>query len=257
MKHLLSEDGRAVLRRFATPGTLLGLDYDGTLAPIKTDPADALLPATTHRRLASVARVFPTVIISGRAAGDIRNLVQGIEAIHVVGNHGAEGSSVISAELAGRVAAWRERLAGTLGPLQGVAVEDKVYSLSLHYRRSTDREGARDAILDAVKGLEGARIVGGKAVINVLLQEAPNKGTALLLACSRAGCGRAIFVGDDATDEDVFALHLPRQILGVRVGHHARSGADYYLRDRSEVDELLALALDYRAAAPDTSSMPV
>jgi trehalose-6-phosphatase len=66
---------------------------------------------------------------------------------------------------------------------------------------------------------------------------APRKGAALSRLMERVGCIRAIYVGDDATDEDAF--RNTRAVTGVRVGQTRRSAAGYYLSCHEEADELL------------------
>jgi trehalose 6-phosphate phosphatase len=53
-----------------------------------------------------------------------------------------------------------------------------------------------------------------------------------------AGCGKAFFIGDDVTDEDVFALKKGN-IFTVKVGYDFRSGAGYFLRRQREIIRLL------------------
>lgn len=248
MRHLFSPAGLARFREFAVPGTLVALDYDGTLTPIHDDPAEAALPPAVARRLQAVARAWPTVVISGRAGADVRRFLAGLQGIQVIGNHGAESSALIPAFLRERVAGWREALQRRLTALPGLVLEDKGYSLSVHYRGSPDRAAAQAAILAATAELPGVRAVGGKAVVNLVLPEAPDKGTALLWACRRAGCRRAIYVGDDDTDEDVFALERPDEVLGIRVGAAQDTRAEFCLSGTGEVGELLGML--ERAAAP-------
>lgn len=246
MKHLFDKHGLAALRTLAASGPLVALDYDGTLTPIREDPAEAVLSAEMGHHLQDLARVLPTIIVTGRASADARSVLGDIDGIEVIGNHGAETSALIPPNWQRRVHAWRKVLDSKVGFLPGVSVEDKGYSLSVHYRRSPDWEAARRAILAAAAELPGARVTGGKAVVNVVLPEAPDKGAAVLLACRRAKCRRAIYVGDDDTDEDVFALDRPDEILTVRVGGGTRTSADYYLHDPHEVGELLALLIRLR-----------
>jgi trehalose 6-phosphate phosphatase len=241
MRHLFSEAGLARFREFAAPGTLLAFDYDGTLTPICDDPAEAALPSAVARHLQGVAQAWPTVIITGRAGADVQRFLDGLQEVAVIGNHGAETSALLPPFLKARVAGWRDKLEHTLQSLPGLVLEDKGYSLSLHYRRSPDWAAAHRAIMQAMADLPDARTVGGKAVINVVLPEAPDKGTALLWACRRNGCRRAIYVGDDDTDEDVFRLDRPDEVLGICVGSERPTHAEYYLSDTGEVGELLRL----------------
>jgi trehalose 6-phosphate phosphatase len=62
----------------------------------------------------------------------------------------------------------------------------------------------------------------------------------------RLRCDAALYVGDDETDEDVFALR-DRGWLGIRVGRKAGSRARYYVRDQAQVDALLEALIRLRA----------
>ena len=56
----------------------------------------------------------------------------------------------------------------------------------------------------------------------------------------------ALYVGDDVTDEDIFALVEPGRLLTVRVGLSSSSAAGFYLRRQEEIDILLARLIDLR-----------
>jgi trehalose 6-phosphate phosphatase len=238
MKHLLEAEGRQALARFARPDTLVALDYDGTLAPIVSRPADAAMRPSTRERLVRVARRFPVIVLTGRGRADALQHLDGVPVLEVIGCHGLETAGGATGRFLGRVERWRTYLSERLRALRGVAIEDKKYSLSVHYRQAADPAEALAQIERAAAGLEGARVVGGKAVVNFVPQEAPDKGRALAAACTRLGCTRAIYVGDDHTDEDVFAL-ARADWLTVRVGESRHSAAAYYLREQAEIDALL------------------
>lgn len=240
MKHLMGPEGRAALAQFVQRNTLLALDYDGTLAPIVADRRQAVMRDGTRLLLAQVARRYPTVIITGRGRMDVLPFLVGIESLEVIGNHGLEAEGASVARFVRRIREWHAELGERLETLAGLVIEDKRYSLALHYRNCEDRNAARTIVLRAIDNLDEARIVGGKDVLNVLPSEAPDKGHALLAVMARHDCKRAIFVGDDDTDEDVFALKQPDQILTIRVGEAAASVADYFLHDQEEVDTFLA-----------------
>jgi trehalose 6-phosphate phosphatase len=90
----------------------------------------------------------------------------------------------------------------------------------------------------------GLRTFGGKCVVNVVLADAPDKGDAVVSLVRRAGCGAAVFVGDDVNDEAVFARAQPNW-LTVRVGRgDAQSRAEFFLSGQSEVETLLDTMLD-------------
>jgi trehalose 6-phosphate phosphatase len=250
VKHLLSPRNLPVLERFAWSRVLLAFDFDGTLAPIVVDPAAAQLRARTRELLVRTAALYPTVVISGRTRADTEKRVAGVPVREVIGNHGAERGSEEGGG-ASEVRRWRQRLERALGGFTGVFIEDKGLSLSIHYRQSRQKKQARAAIAEVVAeivaGGEPVRVMGGKQVVNLLPQGAPHKGVALERARARLGCDTALYVGDDQTDEDVFALDQPGRLLGVRVGARASSHAAYYLRAQREIDSLLRFLIRARS----------
>ena len=242
MKRLLEEGGRELLD-FVRPDTLVALDYDGTLAPIVERPAQAEMRPETRELLARLCRRFQVVILTGRSRTDVLRFLGGTGPLEVIGSHGLETFGATVARYGPRVAQWRVALAQRLGAAAGVAIEDKRLSLAVHFRQAPDPEAAQRSIEASVADLPGVRVIGGKKVINLVPIEAPDKGAALLAACERSGCARAIYVGDDDTDEDVFRLQQPQRILTIRVGRQPASAAAYYLDRQGDVDELLRILL--------------
>lgn len=240
MRWILSRPGRAALARVAGRRPLVALDFDGTLAPIVRDPARAAMRPRTRELLRRLAARYPCVVISGRALADLRQRLRGSGVRRAVGNHGGEPSRQGRA-LRARVRSWRAGLERRLRGLAGVTIEDKGLSLAIHYRHARPRAAAESAVRAAAARLAGARIVGGKCVVNVVPRRAPNKGVALEAARRRLRRACAIYVGDDDTDEDAFALGASGRLLGIRVGRKPASKARYYLRAQSEVDVLLAV----------------
>jgi trehalose 6-phosphate phosphatase len=252
MRHILSRANRGLLQQFAWSNALLAFDYDGTLAPIVADPVNARMRATTRRLLEEAARLYPCAVVSGRGQKDVLRRTRGVALAAAIGNHGLEPSET-GARYAAEVRRWRPLLAA-LARVPGVLIEDKTYSLAIHYRRSREKKKARAAILAVTASLGAVRVIGGKQVFNVLPEGAPHKGIALERERARLGCDTAIFVGDDETDEDVFALDQPGRLLGIRVGTRAGSMAHYFLRDQREVDGLLSALVALRAGAARRSA---
>jgi trehalose 6-phosphate phosphatase len=242
MQHALAEPGRRALLEELRGSTLIALDYDGTLAPIARRPEEAAMPDSTRQLLSRLARRRPVIVLTGRSRIDALRFLAGVAVIEVIGSHGAETSGSALGRFLSRVEGWRAQLRERLRQLTGVRLEDKRYSLAVHYREAADQDAARAAISDAVRDLKGARVVTGKKVLNVVPEEAPDKGGALLAACERLGCERAVFVGDDDTDESAFAAG--ERVVGIRVEAVPGSAARYYLRSQSEIDELLCLFLE-------------
>jgi trehalose 6-phosphate phosphatase len=256
MKNILLGPNRRVLEEFARSSVLLALDFDGTLAPIVAEPARARMRPATSRLLNDLAVLYPCVVISGRAQADVVGRLEGIPVRGVIGNHGIEPWQA-SERLAKEVERWRPILRERLSGLPGVRIEDKTLSVAVHYRHSRDKERARASIFEAVRALGEVRTIGGKQVVNVLPKAASNKGAALLRERERLSCEKAIYAGDDDTDEDVFALDQPSRLLTIRVGAKAGSLASYYVRSQDVVDELLGLLLELRARSEARSQLRV
>ncbi|CAN5810139.1 trehalose-phosphatase [soil metagenome] len=218
MNRLCTAEGQRLLGQLAAARLLLAFDFDGTLAPIVADRGEAKMRAATAALLRRVCDLYPCAVISGRSRKDVSTRLDGCSFRWVIGNHGLEpGSNMKRFEREIRDA--RASLAESL-VAQGIDVEDKRYSLAIHYRRSRTKRGARNAIADAVARLPvPMRVVPGKLVVNLVPARAPNKGDALLTLRARAKLDTAIYLGDDVTDEDVFALDQPGRLTTVRIGH--------------------------------------
>ena len=248
MRDILARANREVLEQLAGSRALLAFDFDGTLAPIVTDPNGAVMRPSTRRLLRQVARAYPCVVISGRSRADVRRRLRGVALAGMVGNHGLE-PGLASTAARRLVRACLPVLVEHLGGLPGVVIEDKGLSLAVHYRQSRQKKEARARLLAAAARLRDVRLVGGKQVLNILPAGAPHKGLALERARARHRCDTALYVGDDETDEDVFTLDQPGELLAIRVGRRKGSSAAYYVRTQAAVDRLLRELLALRPRA--------
>jgi trehalose 6-phosphate phosphatase len=247
MHYLLAKRHVATLAHFASSNVVVAFDYDGTLAPTTGDPARARLRRRTRRLLGALALRYPCVVISGRCHDDVSMRLAGIPVWYVFGNHGAEPCSP-DAVYANRVRRWADHLRRRLPTEPGLVVENKTYSLAIHYRHVRRKGDVVPLIHQAVAGLPGSRVIGGNQAINLLPREAPHKGTALERARRHLACDCAVYVGDDDTDEDAFAAAPPERLLAVRIGPSRATRAAYYLRTQSEVDSLLNTLIRLRSS---------
>jgi len=243
MQYLLSQVARPILTRLAGQKTLCAFDFDGTLAPIVAHPNVARLSERTRSLLELLASRYPSVVISGRARADVLGRLTGVELARVIGNHGAE-TELTTVKSRRRVQQWRASLELHLLSLPGLWIEEKGLSLTVHYRLCTQKAEARRRILKAVRNLQHVRIVGGKQVVNLVEDKAPHKGDVLAAERDRLDCDWILYVGDDETDEDAFALK--GNIVAVRIGQKQRSHARYYLRKQTEIEMLLELLCKMR-----------
>jgi trehalose 6-phosphate phosphatase len=175
----------------------------------------------------------------------------------VIGGHGAEmrlsGDGPISKR---RPAPLGARLRRKLHALAGIdprlLVEDKLHSVAVHYRLALQREDLLkrevEAIIAADRESE-AESLFGKAVIEVKPKHF-NKGTAVaeLMTCEPFAGRTPLFIGDDTTDEAVFAILPDLGGYGFSVGRDM-SGADGVFESPQAVRAWLA-SLSDRAGAP-------
>jgi trehalose-phosphatase len=209
--------------RFTGTPLVVMLDVDGTLAPIAPHPALAVVPLETRRAVAALA-ARPGVhiaLVSGRAAADARRMVA-VPNAWVIGNHGAETMGPDGElEVDPQVAAYGPalaRAAGTLAPLiaplANVVLENKGWSLAVHYRMAdamiTDR---LRFVVEGVAAPLGLRLTDGKAVYEIRSPVDVDKGTAVLRLADHLGAleptASLLYLGDDETDEDAFRALYP------------------------------------------------
>lgn len=242
MQNVLSVRGQAVLAEAMRLRPLLAFDFDGTLAPTVSRPDDAHVSVALARRLDQLSRLLPVAIVSGRRIDDVAPRL-GFEPQFIIGNHGAEDDDAPHHAAAARaLEAVRARLQSHAARLQaaGVDVEDKRYSVALHYRLAHDRHEALGLISAVLDGAQGeTRVFAGKCVVNVVPHDAPDKGDAVASLVERCGSASVVFVGDDVNDEQVFVRSQPHW-LTIRVGRNdPGSHARYFLDGTAEVGILL------------------
>lgn len=235
------------VRSAASGRLLVAFDLDGTLAPIVRPHRAARLRPTTLLLLQRVAERYPTVVLTGRSRRDAAGRLRGIRLAAIVGNHGLEGRDGHAGARA-CVRRWKLFLLPRLWTLPGLEVEDKGETLSIHFRGARNPAAARRHILRAVAALSPRpRVVGGKQLVNVVPDVGVHKGTALAVLMRRHRA-RALYVGDDVTDEDVFALPPSLRVVTVHVGRRQRTRARYRIAAQKDVDSLLLTLLEARTA---------
>ena len=234
-----------------SPAGLL-TDFDGTLSPVVGDPSRARLVEGAADALAALARRLAVVaVVTGRAATDARHMT-GVRGLLIAGNHGTEWlePDADDPDASPQAAAVRERLERVLErvpELEGVIVEDKVISATVHYRNAGDPDGARRAILDALGDVssEGLERRPGRMSVEIRAPELGDKGSAVRAIIERFGLRGAVVMGDDITDLDMFRavgeLRADGRIDGVIIGVEGAGG---------EAPPEVAAAADVMLAGP-------
>ena len=224
---------------------LLFLDFDGTLAPIVSTPEVARASVEMLDLLSALAarKDFLISIVSGRMVDDVREKVN-LPDIVYSGDHGLEiDGPGIRFRAPGAEAAepalrdLLRTLAPRLQQMPGVWVENKGLTATVHYRL---RPEAREAVRAAVRAAAGDFLVrDGKMAVEILPRVSWDKGRAVKAIRETLGLpgDLAIAIGDDATDEDMFAA-LPDG-LTVRVGSGIATRAGYAVASPDEVQEFL------------------
>jgi len=241
--------------RLAGRPLLLLLDIDGTLAPIASHPTLAHVPDNTRRLIAALAATprVTVVLVSGRAASDAKRLV-GVERVWTVGNHGAEiiapnGDVTVNPEVsryAESMARTAQTLEPLLSPIPGVIVENKTWTLSVHYRAADERVVPR--LRDVVEGVAaqyGLRVAEGKKVLEIRPPVRVDKGTAIERLAQDfdafSSDASVLFAGDDITDEDAFRFlrqNHPRAVT-IHIGESADTAAEFTFPATEQLRALL------------------
>ncbi len=215
----------------AAPVLLVACDFDGTISPLVPDPNEAAahpgaLGAIT--RLAGL-RQTAVAVVSGRGLADLKARLPVSPRVHLVGSHGAEGlvPGAGPDEAARSLLSRLESLAAAAAAgRRGLRVESKPFGVALHYR-SAMPDDARDACAAferALKPLQGVHIRHGSMVLEAAVSSA-DKGAALRTLRQRLGASTVVFIGDDHTDEDVFAVLTPTDV-SIKVGPGETRGAE-------------------------------
>ena len=257
----------AITQRLAGVPLLLLLDVDGTLAPIAARPEFAVVPPATQRVLVDLVALPDTnvAIVSGRSARDARRIVN-VKGVWVLGNHGIEVARPNAApavrrdiaQYANQVAAAVDRLMTIADATPGVLVEDKRWTLSVHYRLADPNviPALSAHVADIARQL-GLWVTIGKEVLELRPPVEVNKGTASIALAQTLGAlepGASLFcAGDDRTDEDAFRALRQAQSMAVTVfvgseDNALMTGAEFRVPDPDDVRALLEAIVEQRRA---------
>jgi trehalose 6-phosphate phosphatase len=234
------------------------LDIDGTLLDLAPTPREVWVPPGLARTLNGLLEKTggALALVSGRSLNDI-DLIFAPEQFPAVGGHGAEmrisgDNESVATHAPPLDKELKRRLAAIAKLSPGILLEDKGYSLALHYRLAPHAE---KAIYEAVSLIRAdlpnapIEVLPGKCVCEIK-HSGFNKATGVLelMAHEPFKGRRPIFIGDDVTDESVFALMPDLGGLAFSVGRRAKGVADHFDEPR-DVREWLARLLGNENAA--------
>jgi trehalose 6-phosphate phosphatase len=243
--------------------TAILLDIDGTLLDLVPTPREVWVPPglskTLNRLLDRTSGAI--ALVSGRSLNDI-DLIFAPEQFPAVGGHGAEirlsqDNEAVATHAPPMDKELKRRLAAIAKLSPGILLEDKGYSLALHYRLAPHAEKAIYAAVSLIRAdLPNApiEVMPGKCVCEIK-HSGFSKATAVreLMTHEPFKGRRPLFVGDDVTDESVFAIMPDLGGLAFSVGRRAKGVAGHF-DDPGDVRAWLAHLLDDEKAAMESWS---
>jgi trehalose 6-phosphate phosphatase len=233
--------------------TAVLLDIDGTLLDLMPTPREVWVPPGLARTL---NRLFQRTggalaLVSGRSLNDI-DLIFAPDVFPAVGGHGAEmriegDNDAVAAHAPPLDKELKRRLAAIAKLSPGILLEDKGYSLALHYRLAPHAEKAIYAAVSLIRAdLPDApiEVLPGKQVCEIKHSGFTKASGVRELMTHPPFRGRKpFFIGDDVTDESVFAIMPDLDGIAFSVGRRARGVAGHFDAP-SDVREFLAHLLD-------------
>jgi trehalose 6-phosphate phosphatase len=223
------------------------VDFDGTLVGLAQRPEDVIVPPGLADGLAALATRLDgaLALVTGRPIEAVDRFLAP-HRFAMAGGHGSERRRADGSRLGldPDLAAAATRIGARLTPLARreprLALEIKPASVALHFREAPELEAVcRAAVDDALRDEPLFTVVAGKMVFEARPARI-DKGTAVeAFLAEPPFAGRApLFIGDDRTDEDGFAVVQARGGLGIKVGPGPTS-ARYRLADPDAVHRLI------------------
>jgi trehalose 6-phosphate phosphatase len=236
------------------------LDVDGTILDLASTPREVWVPPSLRHDMTRLSERTggALALVSGRSLSDLDLLFSPLQ-LPAIGGHGAEFRPYSGGELDLRRtvpldAALKRKFAAVaeIGP--GIIIEDKGYSVSLHYRLAPKLEGLVKAAVDRICAENPSapiEILHGKSVLEIK-QVGFNKGTGVreLMRYPPFTGRHPIFIGDDVTDESVFDIIAEFDGLAFSVGRMV-AGVDGHFEKPEAVRGWLArIAEEGESPAP-------
>jgi trehalose 6-phosphate phosphatase len=250
-RHLFDCWGKITGRIRRAQHIALFTDFDGTLTPIRRNPEAVTLSPRVRELLEEVAKSGITLgVVSGRKIADVRKRVR-VKRVWYAGAHGLflrdpenQSFSLASPEQKARIGQATRLLAKSIRGARGLHIEHKVATVALHYRGAPPQSQriARDAVARAMERDPHLCLLASKKVWGLLPDAQSDKWGAISFIVDReqrrnsGGRWLLIFIGDDATDERVFAR---MKGISIAVGKKNKTAARYWLKSPGEVRKFL------------------
>lgn len=240
---------------------VLFLDYDGTLAPIVSNPDKAVMSDETSYILQKLSSVITVAIVSGRDRQDVASKV-GFDNLIYAGSHGydiagpgnfnfqvPEGKDALEA-----LDQASENLRNKLEFISGAVVERKRFAIAVHYRNVSEDEVLTvfAAVENELKKYQNLKKGGGKKILELKPAADWHKGKAVLWLMDTLKFSYdshiPVFIGDDITDEDALKS-IKNDGVGILVGSHGQTTAATFRLDTIEEVSAFLEALHKKVTA--------
>ena len=209
-------DAIAFLRRDPA-ATGIFSDFDGTLAPIVSDPKDASAVDGAIEALGSLAPSFGLVaIVSARSIEDLRARVKA-PGVLLAGAYGRERSD---RPIRRPTEGWETvavAASAASAKLEGVRVERKGTGVALHFRGAPAQQEAVEQIAEVLAREFSLELRPGRMVCDLIIP-GPGKGEAIAGLIAERGLSRAMVAGDDVADVEAFEVLRAGDVETVIVG---------------------------------------
>ncbi len=251
-------DGREKNTSFVTPNDIINnlsldknyclfLDIDGTLAPFQINPEHSFIPQTTLEVIKKITKLnIPVIAITGRDVDTASKLLHPIE-VPIAGLHGLDiyfdSGSYIRPDLSSiNFKNLKQDITKNCDKYPELLIEDKGYSIALHYRKNPNLENNAINIMQKINlNYPQLKINRGKFVVELIPNQA-DKGRAIETILNHLDLPAVlpIFIGDDLTDESGFTYINQQSGLSIKVGP-GETQAKYRLKDIDNVSDFLLL----------------
>ncbi|MDN5524146.1 trehalose-phosphatase [Acinetobacter sp.] len=225
----------------------LFLDIDGTLSEFHPDPSRSFIPKTTLKTLQQINN-FNVVVsfVTGRSVQIAERLIAPLE-MPIAGTHGLEIKMNHEVQLNTAAEEFdlsliQQEIQQLCRPYPQLLIENKTYSVALHYRQCPElADIARQIAEDVQHRHAGLKINEGKFVFELLpLQADKGKAIEIILKHLNFSDVLPIFIGDDRTDESGFKIINHYNGISIKVGPES-THAHYRLKNVSDVANFLNL----------------
>jgi len=254
-------DGREKDTYFVTPNDIIDLlpsnknyclflDIDGTLAPFQINPEQSFIPDTTLEIIKKIIELnIPVIAITGRDVKTASKLLQSIE-MPIAGLHGLDiylsSDHYIRPDLSHiNFKKLKQDIINSCEKYPELLIEDKGYSIALHYRKKPELENNAIYIMQQINYFHPQlKLNRGKFVVELVPKQA-DKGQAIQTILDHLDLPlvHPIFIGDDLTDESGFICINQQFGTSIKVGS-GKTEAQYRLKDINSVSNFLFFLLE-------------